>query len=107
MKNTPKVNEVLDDDALLKRYRKEILDLKKQLEEVCNKLKKSILSTDSYLETSCFKPKAVKFGGVGELFKVISATFIERRKIEYLMNSLEQLMVVNISVCKLRLNEIN
>lgn len=39
MKNTPKVNEVLDDDALLKRYRKEILDLKKQLEEVCNKLK--------------------------------------------------------------------
>jgi len=38
MKNTPKVNEVLDDDALLKRYRKEILDLKKQLEEVCNKL---------------------------------------------------------------------
>ncbi|KAK2519916.1 hypothetical protein Q9233_011704 [Columba guinea] len=33
MKNTPKVNEVLDDDALLKRYRKEILDLKKQLEE--------------------------------------------------------------------------
>lgn len=34
MKNTPKVNEVLDDDALLKRYRKEILDLKKQLEEV-------------------------------------------------------------------------
>lgn len=38
MKNTPKVNEVLDDDALLKRYRKEILDLKKQLEEVCDKL---------------------------------------------------------------------
>ncbi|XP_032042690.1 centromere-associated protein E-like [Aythya fuligula] len=34
MKNTPKVNEVLNDDALLKRYRKEILDLKKQLEEV-------------------------------------------------------------------------
>ncbi|KAL7982068.1 hypothetical protein Chor_001125 [Crotalus horridus] len=34
MKNTPKVNEVLDDDALLKRYRKEIEDLKRQLEEV-------------------------------------------------------------------------
>ncbi|XP_078532750.1 LOW QUALITY PROTEIN: uncharacterized protein LOC144818836 [Lissotriton helveticus] len=32
MKNTPHVNEVLDDEALLKRYRKEILDLKKQLE---------------------------------------------------------------------------
>lgn len=40
MKNTPKVNEVLNDDALLKRYRKEILDLKKQLEEVCNKYSK-------------------------------------------------------------------
>uniref|UniRef100_A0A8C8E6R5 Centromere protein E n=1 Tax=Otus sunia TaxID=257818 RepID=A0A8C8E6R5_9STRI len=37
MKNTPKVNEVLDDDALLRRYRKEILDLKKQLEEVSSK----------------------------------------------------------------------
>ncbi|XP_066173954.1 centromere-associated protein E [Sylvia atricapilla] len=37
MKNTPKVNEVLDDDALLKRYRKEILDLKRQLEEVSSK----------------------------------------------------------------------
>ncbi|XP_063166802.1 centromere-associated protein E [Candoia aspera] len=34
MKNTPKVNEVLDDDALLKRYRKEIEDLKRRLEEV-------------------------------------------------------------------------
>ncbi|KAM3831703.1 centromere-associated protein E [Vipera latastei] len=33
MKNTPKVNEVLDDAALLKRYRKEIEDLKRQLEE--------------------------------------------------------------------------
>lgn len=41
MKNTPKVNEVLNDDALLKRYRKEILDLKKQLEEVCNKYSKT------------------------------------------------------------------
>lgn len=44
MKNTPKVNEVLNDDALLKRYRKEILDLKKQLEEVCNKHTKISLS---------------------------------------------------------------
>ncbi|XP_034298093.1 centromere-associated protein E isoform X1 [Pantherophis guttatus] len=34
MKNTPKVNEVLDDEALLKRYRNEIEDLKRQLEEV-------------------------------------------------------------------------
>lgn len=44
MKNTPKVNEVLDDDALLKRYRKEILDLKKQLEEVRNNLAEVNLS---------------------------------------------------------------
>ena len=35
MKNTPYVNEVSNDEALLKRYRKEIVDLKKQLEEVC------------------------------------------------------------------------
>jgi len=35
MKNTPYVNEVSSDEALLKRYRKEIMDLKKQLEEVC------------------------------------------------------------------------
>ncbi|KAF7252702.1 Centromere-associated protein E [Varanus komodoensis] len=34
MKNTPKVNEVLDDEALLKRYRTEIEDLKRRLEEV-------------------------------------------------------------------------
>lgn len=35
MKNTPYVNEVSNDEALLKRYRREIVDLKKQLEEVC------------------------------------------------------------------------
>eukprot|EP00070_Physeter_catodon_P006932 XP_007114879.2 centromere-associated protein E isoform X4 [Physeter catodon] len=34
MKNTPYVNEVSSDEALLKRYRKEIMDLKRQLEEV-------------------------------------------------------------------------
>ncbi|XP_018107419.1 centromere-associated protein E isoform X2 [Xenopus laevis] len=34
VRNTPHVNEVLDDEALLKRYRKEILDLKKQLENL-------------------------------------------------------------------------
>ncbi|XP_053113451.1 centromere-associated protein E isoform X2 [Hemicordylus capensis] len=34
MKNSPKVNEVLDDNALLKRYRKEIEDLKRHLEEL-------------------------------------------------------------------------
>ncbi|KAM6429390.1 centromere-associated protein E [Rhynochetos jubatus] len=46
MKNTPKVNEVLDDDALLKRYRKEILDLKKQLEEVSSKTQISAMEKD-------------------------------------------------------------
>ncbi|CAN2388931.1 Belongs to the TRAFAC class myosin-kinesin ATPase superfamily. Kinesin family [Pristimantis euphronides] len=34
VRNTPHVNEVLDDQALLKRYRKEIVGLKKQLEEL-------------------------------------------------------------------------
>ncbi|KAM5191512.1 centromere-associated protein E [Mantella aurantiaca] len=34
VKNKPHVNEVLDDEALLKRYRKEIMDLKKQLEDL-------------------------------------------------------------------------
>ncbi|XP_041041231.1 centromere-associated protein E-like [Carcharodon carcharias] len=34
MKNTPHVNEVLDDQAMLKRCRKEIMDLKNQLEEL-------------------------------------------------------------------------
>lgn len=34
MKNTPYVNEVSNDEALLKRYRREIADLRKQLEEV-------------------------------------------------------------------------
>ncbi|XP_053317517.1 centromere-associated protein E [Spea bombifrons] len=34
VRNTPHVNEVLDDQALLKRYRKEIMDLKKQLEDL-------------------------------------------------------------------------
>ncbi|XP_070359976.1 centromere-associated protein E-like isoform X6 [Equus asinus] len=37
MKNTPYVNEVSSDEALLKRYRKEIMDLKKQLEEAKKK----------------------------------------------------------------------
>ncbi|XP_072137981.1 centromere-associated protein E isoform X3 [Mobula birostris] len=34
MKNTPHVNEVLDDQAMLKRCRKEIMDLKNHLEEL-------------------------------------------------------------------------
>ncbi|XP_066546446.1 centromere-associated protein E isoform X2 [Amia ocellicauda] len=34
MKNDPHVNEVLDDGALMRRYRNEIVDLKRRLEEV-------------------------------------------------------------------------
>lgn len=87
MKNTPKVNEVLDDDALLKRYRKEILELKKQLEEVCKKLIKIHLSLVliAIWKHSFFKPKSVKFGGVGKLFKVLSVISIERIEIEKVM----------------------
>ncbi|XP_062925160.1 centromere-associated protein E-like isoform X2 [Mobula hypostoma] len=36
MKNTPHVNEVLDDQAMLKRCRKEIMDLKNHLEELAS-----------------------------------------------------------------------
>ncbi|XP_067424353.1 centromere-associated protein E [Emydura macquarii macquarii] len=46
MKNTPKVNEVLDDEALLKRYRKEIVDLKRQLEEVSLKTRVHAMEKD-------------------------------------------------------------
>lgn len=34
MKNDPHVTEVSDDGALLKRYRNEIVDLKRRLQEV-------------------------------------------------------------------------
>uniref|UniRef100_A0A452TGG8 Centromere-associated protein E n=1 Tax=Ursus maritimus TaxID=29073 RepID=A0A452TGG8_URSMA len=46
MKNTPYVNEVSSDEALLKRYRKEIMDLKKQLEEVCMKTRAQAMEKD-------------------------------------------------------------
>uniref|UniRef100_A0A5F8GEU8 Centromere-associated protein E n=1 Tax=Monodelphis domestica TaxID=13616 RepID=A0A5F8GEU8_MONDO len=46
MKNTPHVNEVLDDEALLKRYRKEIIDLKKQLEEVSSETRVQAMEKD-------------------------------------------------------------
>ncbi|XP_072480561.1 centromere-associated protein E isoform X2 [Notamacropus eugenii] len=46
MKNTPHVNEVLDDEALLKRYRKEIIDLKKQLEEVSSETRAQAMEKD-------------------------------------------------------------
>nr|XP_044999136.1 centromere-associated protein E-like isoform X2 [Jaculus jaculus] len=46
MKNTPFVNEVSSDEALLKRYRKEIVDLKKQLEEVSVKTRVQEMEKD-------------------------------------------------------------
>uniref|UniRef100_I3MWZ2 Centromere-associated protein E n=1 Tax=Ictidomys tridecemlineatus TaxID=43179 RepID=I3MWZ2_ICTTR len=46
MKNTPYVNEVSSDEALLKRYRKEIVDLKKQLEEVSIKTRAQEMEKD-------------------------------------------------------------
>ncbi|CAH6789042.1 Cenpe [Phodopus roborovskii] len=46
MKNTPYVNEVSNDEALLKRYRREIVDLKKQLEEVNTKTRAQEMEKD-------------------------------------------------------------
>ncbi|XP_045393293.1 centromere-associated protein E isoform X2 [Lemur catta] len=46
MKNTPYVNEVSSDEALLKRYRKEIMDLKKQLEEVSSETRARAMEKD-------------------------------------------------------------
>ncbi|XP_028932852.1 centromere-associated protein E isoform X3 [Ornithorhynchus anatinus] len=46
MKNAPHVNEVLDDEALLKRYRKEIMDLKKRLEEVSSETRAHAMEKD-------------------------------------------------------------
>ncbi|XP_028616283.1 centromere-associated protein E [Grammomys surdaster] len=46
MKNTPHVNEVSNDEALLKRYRREIIDLKKQLEEVNTKTRAQEMEKD-------------------------------------------------------------
>ncbi|XP_029393798.1 centromere-associated protein E [Mus pahari] len=46
MKNTPHVNEVSNDEALLKRYRREILDLRKQLEEVNTKTRAQEVEKD-------------------------------------------------------------
>lgn len=104
MKNTPKVNEVLNDDALLKRYRKEILDLKKQLEEVCNKYSKiytfympvciysvcvcvytytrTVVCLQWQLFGNCFKPRPVKSGGVGKPLKLVIVAYIQGIKIE-------------------------
>jgi len=43
----------------------------------------------------CFKPKPVKFGGIVELFKVVSVISIEIIEIEKVVGFLEPLMIVN------------
>lgn len=59
MKNTPYVNEVSTDEALLKRYRKEIMDLKKQLEEVSLETRAQAMEKDQLAqlleEKICFR----------------------------------------------------
>ncbi|NWR74872.1 CENPE protein, partial [Centropus unirufus] len=83
MKNTPKVNEVLDDDALLKRYRKEILDLKKQLEEVSSKTQIHAMEKDQLAQlleekNSLQKVQEDKIRNLTEML-VTSASFSSKR----------------------------
>lgn len=55
MKNDPHVTEVSDDGALLKRYRNEIVDLKRRLHEVSSVIPASFLhccETEGHVITS-------------------------------------------------------
>ncbi|NXJ81092.1 CENPE protein, partial [Trogon melanurus] len=84
MKNTPKVNEVLDDDALLKRYRKEILDLKKQLEEVSSKTQIHAMEKDQLAQlleekNSLQKVQEDRIRNLTEML-VTSASFSSKQK---------------------------
>ncbi|XP_071412044.1 centromere-associated protein E isoform X2 [Pithys albifrons albifrons] len=84
MKNTPKVNEVLDDDALLKRYRKEILDLKKQLEEVSSKTQIDAMEKDQLAQlleekNSLQKVQEDRIRNLTEML-VTSASFASKQK---------------------------
>ncbi|KAJ7402468.1 hypothetical protein BTVI_86066 [Pitangus sulphuratus] len=86
MKNTPKVNEVLDDDALLKRYRKEILDLKKQLEEVSSKTQIHAMEKDQLAQlleekNSLQKVQEDKIRNLTEML-VTSASFASKENIK-------------------------
>ncbi|NWZ64648.1 CENPE protein, partial [Acrocephalus arundinaceus] len=86
MKNTPKVNEVLDDDALLKRYRKEILDLKKQLEEVSSKTQIHAMEKDQLAQlleekNSLQKVQEDKIRNLTEML-VTSASFGSKRNVK-------------------------
>ncbi|NXM33742.1 CENPE protein, partial [Oxyruncus cristatus] len=86
MKNTPKVNEVLDDDALLKRYRKEILDLKKQLEEVSSKTQIHAMEKDQLAQlleekNSLQKVQEDKIRNLTEML-VTSASFASKENVK-------------------------
>ncbi|XP_053830940.1 centromere-associated protein E [Vidua macroura] len=86
MKNTPKVNEVLDDDALLKRYRKEILDLKKQLEEVSSKTQIHAMEKDQLAQlleekNSLQKVQEDRIRNLTEML-VTSASFASKQSVK-------------------------
>ncbi|NXB99334.1 CENPE protein, partial [Orthonyx spaldingii] len=86
MKNTPKVNEVLDDDALLKRYRKEILDLKKQLEEVSSKTQIHAMEKDQLAQlleekNSLQKVQEDRIRNLTEML-VTSASFASKQNVK-------------------------
>nr|XP_047922404.1 centromere-associated protein E isoform X1 [Anser cygnoides] len=86
MKNTPKVNEVLDDDALLKRCRKEILDLKKQLEEVSLKTQIHAMEKDQLAQlleekNSLQKVQEDRIRNLTEML-VTSASFSSKQNIK-------------------------
>ncbi|XP_066430038.1 centromere-associated protein E-like isoform X1 [Eleutherodactylus coqui] len=48
VRNTPHVNEVLDDRALLKRYQKQILDLKKQVENASSEIRAQAMAKEEH-----------------------------------------------------------
>ncbi|XP_066444954.1 centromere-associated protein E-like isoform X2 [Eleutherodactylus coqui] len=48
VRNTPHVNEVLDDQALLKRYQKQILDLKKQVENASSEIRAQAMAKEEH-----------------------------------------------------------
>ncbi|NWS73103.1 CENPE protein, partial [Crotophaga sulcirostris] len=86
MKNTPKVNEVLDDDALLKRYREEILDLKRQLEEVSSKTQIHAMEKDQLAQlleekNSLQKVQEDRIRNLTEML-VTSASFSSKRDVK-------------------------
>ncbi|XP_015683746.1 centromere-associated protein E, partial [Protobothrops mucrosquamatus] len=82
MKNTPKVNEVLDDDALLKRYRKEIEDLKRQLEEVSSHSQtKDQLAQLLEEKNSVQKEQQDRIRALTEML-VTSSSFLQERELK-------------------------